>query len=118
MEDKKEYLAIGKYLPMSPSKVRPVANLVRGKDYTEALAILNAVPNKGARLIKKVMISAGENAKYLNKQLSDDSLVVSRMLVDDGPRYKKVWPRSHGRRDLLLRRTCHITVSVKEKVGE
>ena len=103
MEDKKEYSAIGKYLPMSPSKVRPVANLVRGKDYTEALAILNAVPNKGARLIKK---------------LSDDSLVVSRMLVDDGPRYKKVWPRSHGRRDLLLRRTCHITVSVKEKVGE
>ena len=118
MEEKLEYKAIGKYLPMSPSKVRPVANLVRGKDYTEALAILNAVQNKGARLIKKVLISAGENAKYLNKHLSDDSLVVSHLVVDDGPRMKRVWPRSHGRRDILLKRMCHITVAVKEKVGE
>lgn len=118
MEERSEYKAIGKYLPMSPSKVRPVANLVRGKDYTEALAVLNAVPNKGARLIKKVLISAGENAKYLNKHLSDDSLVISHLVVDDGPRMKRVWPRSHGRRDILLKRMCHITVSVKEKVGE
>lgn len=116
MEDIKEYTAIGKYLSMSPSKIRPVANLVRGKDYTEALAILNAVPNKGARLIKKVMLSAGENAKYLNKHLSDDSLVVSHLFVDDGPRMKRVWARSHGKRDILLKRMSHITVSVKEKV--
>ena len=116
MEDRKNYTAIGKYLPMSPSKVRPVANLVRGKDYVEALAILAAVPNKGARLIKKVMVSAGENAKYLNKHLDDDSLVISELKVDDGPRMKRVWPRSHGRRDILLKRMCHITVSVQEKV--
>lgn len=118
MEDNKNYTAKGKYLPMSPSKVRPVANLVRGKDYVEALAILDAVPNKGARLIKKVMVSAGENAKYLNKHLSDDSLVISELKVDDGPRMKRVWPRSHGRRDILLKRMCHITVSVQEKVGK
>lgn len=118
MEDKNIYTAIGKYLPMSPSKIRPVANLVRGKDYSEALAILAAMPNKGARLIRKVMVSAGENAKYLNKRLSDDSLVIAVLKVDDGPRMKRVWPRSHGRRDILLKRMSHITVSVQEKVGE
>lgn len=118
MEDIKTYKAIGKYLPMSPSKVRPVANLVRGKDYTEAMAIVGAVSNKGGRLIKKVMQSAGENAKYLNNKLDDDSLVIAAITVDDGPRMKRVWARSHGRRDILLKRMCHITVIVKEKVGK
>ena len=41
------YKACAKYLMVSPSKVRPVANLVRGKSYEEAYGILNAMPQKG-----------------------------------------------------------------------
>ena len=113
-----EYKAYAKYLLMSPSKIRPVANLVRNKDYTQALAILSAMPNKASKLIKKVLLSAGENAKYLNRQLSDDLMYVSEIKVDEGPRLKRVWPRSHGRRDILLKRMSHIKVSVSEKGGK
>ena len=47
MEEKKGYSATAKYLMVSPSKVRPVANLVRNKSYVEAVAILEAMPQKG-----------------------------------------------------------------------
>ncbi len=120
MEAKKGYRAIAKYLMVSPSKVRPVADLVRRKPYVEAVAILEAMPQKGARLILKVLQSAGANAMSQNKKLDEELLVVSELLIDEGPRLKRVWPRSHGRRDILLKRMSHITVVVDEKtsVGE
>ena len=117
MEAKKGYKAIAKYILVSPSKVRPVADLVRGKGYVEAVAILEAMPQKGARLILKVLKSAGANALNQNRKMDEDSLYISELKIDDGPRLKRVWPRSHGKRDILLRRMSHITVVVDEKVG-
>ena len=114
METKKGYQAIAKYLMVSPSKVR----LVRGKKYPEAVAILEAMPQKGARLILKVLKSAGANALYVNRRLDEDSLYVAAITIDDGPRLKRVWARSHGKRDILLKRMSHITVVVDEKVGK
>lgn len=116
METKKGYQAIAKYLMVSPSKVRPVADLVRGKSYTEAVAILEAMPQKGADLILKVLKSASANALYANKKLDEESLYVASVVVDDGPRMKRVWARSHGKRDILLKRMSHITVVVDENV--
>ncbi len=118
MADKKGFKAIAKYLPSSPSKVRPVADLVRSRSYVDAIAILDALPQKGAFLIKKVVKSAAANALSQNKKLDEEQLVVSQLFVDDGPRMKRVWPRSHGRRDILLKRQCHITVVLDEKVGK
>ena len=117
MEAKKGYKAIAKYILVSPSKVRPVADLVRGKGYVEAVAILEAMPQKGARLILKVLKSAGANALNQKKRMDEDSLYISELKIDDGPRLKRVWSRSHGKRDILLRRMSHITVVVDEKVG-
>lgn len=120
MEERKGYRAVAKYLMVAPSKVRPVADLVRRKPYIEAVAILEAMPQKGARLILKVLQSAGANALNLKRSLDEDQLVVSELLIDEGPRLKRVWPRSHGRRDILLKRMSHITVVVDEavKVGK
>lgn len=73
METKKGYKAVAKYLMVSPSKVRPVADLVRGKGYVEAVAILEAMPQKGSDLILKVLKSAGANALSQNKKLDEDS---------------------------------------------
>ena len=103
METKKGYRAIAKYILVSP--------------YEEAVAILEAMPQKGARLILKVLKSAGANALNQNRKLDEESLYVSCLKIDDGPRLKRVWPRSHGKRDILLRRMSHITVVVDEKVG-
>lgn len=112
------YRACAKYLMVSPSKVRPVADLVRGKSYEEAYGILNAMPQKGARLILKVLESAGANAMYKNNKLDESQLEVSMICVDGGPMLKRVWARSHGKRDILLKRMSHITVEVSEVVGE
>lgn len=82
------------------------------------MAILEAMPQKGARLILKVLKSAGANALNSNRKLDEDSLYVAALMVDDGPRLKRVWARSHGKRDILLKRMSHITVVVDEKVKE
>ncbi len=118
MEIKKGFKASARYLQASPSKVRPVADLVRRRPYVEAMAILDAMPQKGALLIKKLVQSAAANAMSQNKRLDEEQLFLSQLFVDEGPRIKRVWPRSHGRRDILLKRQCHITVVLDEKVGE
>ncbi len=112
------YKATAKYLMVSPTKVRPVADLVRGKRYEDAQGILLALPQKGAKLILKVLESAGANAMNRNSKLDESQLVVSTIYVDGGPMSKRVWPRSHGKRDILLKRTSHITVEVAEVVEE
>ena len=114
----KTYKACAKYLMVSPSKVRPVANLVRGKSYEEAYGILMAMPQKGARLILKVLESAGANAMYQNNKLDESQLKVSTIFIDGGPVLKRVWARSHGKRDILIKRMSHITVEVTESVEE
>jgi large subunit ribosomal protein L22 len=73
------------------------------------------MPQKGSDLILKVLKSAGANALSQNKKLDEDSLFVAELRVNDGPRLKRVWARSHGKRDILLRRMSHITVVVDEK---
>lgn len=114
------YIAISKYLIGSPYKIRPVADLIRLKPYPEAMAILENVPNKGAVLIKKTVKSAASNALNKNKHLEEDMLYIKKILIDEGPRMKRVWFRARGRADMLLKRMCHITVLIDEivKVGK
>jgi len=115
MEAKKGYSAKAKGLPMSPSKVRPVADLIRGKSYTDSIAILEALPNKGAKLLVKVLQSAGANAMYQNSQLDEEMLYIKELLVDAGPTRKTIWARSRGRADRLIKRSAHISIVLDEK---
>jgi len=114
MAENKDYKAHAKYLLVSPTKVRRVADNVRRKPYPEAIAILDSLPHKGAKLLKKVIVSAASNALYLNKNLDEDSLVVSELFVNEGPRLKRLWHRARGRADMLLKRMSHITAVVNE----
>jgi len=108
------YPACAKFLMGSPSKIRPVADLVRNKPYTEAVAILENLPHKGAELIRKVVMSAAANALNQNKKLAEDMLYVKELRVDDGPRMNRVWFRARGRADMLKKQMCHISVVVDE----
>ena len=67
-----EAKAIAKYVRMSPIKLKPVTNLVRGKDLNEALTILKFTPGKGAELLEKVVQSAAANADV--KDMDIDNL--------------------------------------------
>ena len=118
MADKTGYIATSKFLVASPTKVRPVANVLKLKSYTEAMAILENMPQKGARLLSKAVKSAASNALNRNKKLDEDMLFVKEIRIDEGPRLKRLWCRGRGRADMLLKRMCHITVIVDEKAGE
>ena len=118
MEAKKGYKANAKYLMISPTKLRRVANTVRKRPYTEALAILESLPQRGAGILRKVIQSAAANALYQNKNLDEEMLYIRDLMVNEGPRYKRVWPRARGRRDILLKRLSHVSVIVDEIAGK
>ena len=118
MAEKRKYVATTKFLIASPTKVRPVANVIKRKTCSEAMAILENMPQKGARVICGTLKSAVSNALYANKKLDEDMLYVKEIRIDEGPRLKRVWFHARGRADMLLRRMCHITVEVAEKAGE
>ncbi len=114
MNNKVGYRASAKYLVGSPYKIRPVADLVRNKPYMEAIAILENLPHKGARLIRKVVMSAAANALAKNKKLGEDMLFIKELRIDDGPRRRRIWFRARGRADMQLKRMCHISAVVDE----
>jgi large subunit ribosomal protein L22 len=78
------------------------------------MAILENMPHRGARIIRKTVKSAASNALNLNKQLEEDMLYVKEIAIDEGPRMKRVWFRARGRADMLLKRLCHVTVVIDE----
>jgi large subunit ribosomal protein L22 len=114
MSEKTGYRAVAKWLIASPTKVRPVADLVRAKPYTDAIAILDNMPHKGASLIKKVVVSAASNALNKNRKLGEDMLYIREIRIDEGPRMRRVWFRARGRADMLVKRLCHISCVVDE----
>ena len=61
--------AIGKYIRISPFKVRRIANELRNKNVVEAEAYLEVMTNKGALAIKKVLHSARTNLLQLDKKI-------------------------------------------------
>ena len=97
-----------------PSKVRIVLNLIRGKSYAEAVAILTYTPKSASEPIKKVLMSAAANAEH-NLGMSKDNLFVAACFADQGPTLKRVMPRAQGRAFRIMKRTSHITLVVKER---
>ncbi len=117
MDNTKGYVAQAKNLMISPTKMRRVADVVRYMPYTEAVAVMDALPQKASKMLKKVVQSAAANALYQDKMLDEESLMIAELQVNEGPRLKRVWPRARGRRDLLLKRQCHVKVVVNELAG-
>lgn len=113
MKDRRPY-ATAKYIRISPYKVRPVLDLIRGKSVEEAKAILEYTPNAGAEPIKKVLLSAAANAEH-NQGMDRGDLIVAECFADGGPHLKRMQPVSKGRGHAILKRTCHITVILDVK---
>ena len=67
--DKKGFRAESRFILASPHKVRSVADLVRRKSYPDAMALLEHMPHKGAKLLLKTVKSAAGNALSQNKKL-------------------------------------------------
>lgn len=99
---------------VAPQKARLVANLVRGKDVSEAIEILSFTRKKSAPMIRKLVESAVANVEESSRRGSDfvdpDSLFVESIWVDAGPTLRRFRPRAQGRATKILKKTSHITV--------
>ena len=106
--------ATAKYIRVSPRKVRPVVDAVRGKKVDEALTILRFAPTPAARVVAKVIRSASANAEN-NFQMSPQDLRIVNIFANEGVTMKRYRARARGRVGPILKRSSHITVIVEEE---
>lgn len=102
-------MAKAKYIRISPYKVRAVLDLIRGKGYREAVAILENLNKSSSLPVLKVVNSAAANAEN-NLEMNKDELYVAECYADQGATLKRYIPKAHGRAGGLLKRTSNITV--------
>ena len=108
-----EVRAVAKFVRVQPRKVRQVAREVRGKPALRMADLLRFHPSKSAEILRKVIMSAVANAQE-NHGADPDSLRISEIQINEGPRIKRIRPRAMGRASRILKRTSHITVVVDE----
>ncbi len=106
------YTATHRHARISATKVRPLADLIRGKKVDEALAILHYQPQRGARMLEKVLKSALGNAEDLRAPNLGGLRVVDAR-IDGGPMFKRVRPRARGMAHVIKKRFAHIKVSIE-----
>jgi large subunit ribosomal protein L22 len=116
-----EAVAHGRYMRISPRKMRLVVDLIRGKKVEEAFMILQATRKKASPMLEKVLRSAVANALYTREdeeaeeKPSVDDLVVKKAWVGGGPIMKRWRPRSMGRVNRIRKRSSHVTLVVGTK---
>jgi len=106
--------AISKDTGISPRKVRPLVDMVRGKKVEEALSLLKFTPTPTARVVAKVVKSAAANAEN-NFQMDPADLKIVGIFADEARTTKRFRPRARGRAAPILKRSSHITVIVAEE---
>ena len=106
------YKAIYKYARISPRKLRLMADIVRGKYADEALEILKYMPNRGARMIEKAILSARGNAVDRRAKNADE-LRITELCVDGGPMFKRFRPKSRGSATEIKKRMSHIRITLE-----
>jgi len=109
-----EVKATVKYVRTSPRKLRPFVDVVRGKKVDEALTILNFLPSPSARTVAKVVRSAAANAEN-NFEMTPSELRIVNIFVNGGRSMKRFRAGPRGRVKPILKRSSHITVTVKEE---
>ncbi|AKU17771.1 50S ribosomal protein L22 [Luteipulveratus mongoliensis] len=113
-----EAKAQARFVRVTPQKARRVVDLIRGKQASEAVAVLQFAPQTASEPIRKVLESAIANARFAADKAAqpfdERELFVSAAYVDEGPTMKRFRPRAQGRASRILKRTSHITVHVAQ----
>lgn len=103
-----------RHLPITPRKVRLVADAIRGKWADDALHTLRFIPKRASLPLAKLLQSAISNAEH-NFKLKKDGLYIHSLLVNDGPILRRFLPRARGRATLLRHRRSHVTMVLSER---
>lgn len=109
-----EARAIARYIRVTPRKARRVLDLIRGKKAGEAIVALRFMPYRAARYVERVLRSAMANAMQASPNIDVDSLRIVQAVADQGPMMKRIEPRAMGRANIIKKKTCHITIVLKE----
>ena len=104
-----------KYLRISPRKVVILCDLIRGKDVKTATAYLMQTPKAASEPMLKLLKSAVANAEN-NHGMNAQKLYVSEIWANEGPTMKRMRARTHGRGSVILKRSSHLSVVLKERV--
>ena len=110
----KEARATLKFARISSRKVKIVADLIRGKDVDEALAIMKFTPKASSEVLEKLLKSAIANAEN-NHDMKHGNLYVAEIFANQGPTLKRIRPAAKGSAVRIRKRTSHITIVLKEK---
>ena len=103
-----------KYARISSRKVKIVADLIRGKDADEALAIVKFTPKESSEVIEKLLKSAIANAEN-NHGMKHEKLYVAEIYANQGPTLRRIRPAAKGSAVRIRKRTSHITIVLKER---
>jgi large subunit ribosomal protein L22 len=106
------YEAVHRFAQISPRKVRPIADMIRGKLADEALDLLRYQPQRGARLLEKVLKSALANAED-RRAPNLNHLMVADVRVDQGPMFRRLRPQARGRAAIIKKRLSHIRIALE-----
>ncbi|PID53962.1 MAG: 50S ribosomal protein L22 [Micrococcales bacterium] len=110
-----------RHLRVSPMKARRVVDLIRGRQVTDAVAVLQFAQQAASEPVLKGLNSAIANARVKADQagepFNERDLVVTTAYVDEGPTLKRFRPRAQGRAFRVRKRTSHVTIVVADEVG-
>lgn len=105
--------AVAKQVGASPKRLKPILDLVRGRDVSAAIDTLSLLTSPWTKIVAKVVQSAAANAEN-NLLMDPDSLRIVRITADQSKPLKRFRPRARGRIGRITKRSSHITVVVDE----
>lgn len=115
-----DFSSKARFLRISPRKLRYVADLVRGKELTNAFHILRSVNKRGTYFITKLLRSAVANFNDVrmkkNLDIDEEKLYISKILVDQGPIMKRWRASAFGRARPIHKKFSHLTLVLSEKL--
>ena len=100
-----------KFVRISSSKLKPTADLIRGRTLRSAQSVLEYLPNRGAKLLRKCLVSLSANAEDHGVR-NVDNLVLSRVEIGTGPIMRRIRPMSRGQAFVIRKRLSHIFLAV------
>lgn len=101
------------YIRVSPKKMRRLVNLTRNKGLMESINMLKLINIANKKYLIKLLQSVMANAKIKNPDVDLNTLHITKITVNEGPRLKRMMPRARGKADVIKKRQSHINVEIK-----
>jgi large subunit ribosomal protein L22 len=108
--------AVSKYIRVSPYKLRPLADVIRGRSVYEAFACLKTCGMKKVKPMLKTLFSAYSNARQKDSEIdSMDKVFIKEIRIDQGPIVKYFRPGAMGRASEQRKRMCHLEIVLDKR---